>query len=179
MRDYLIRTEREGKKTHIVRLGSPNENVGMIYTDFNFYQGVRDLSIEDVVNSKNKRIARVSLFGDRDLISVGNKQGELSAFSRDQEYTENGVVIPYRKLTRTQLLERPEYEALEDLGVTHAYFLAEKSDLSQVLCYEKDGEISGVVSAKKDSDLVALKGLSLVLAQKIEDQDYIFEFVRK
>ena len=179
MRDYLIRTDRETKKTHIVRLGTPNESVGMIYTDFNFYQGMRDIALEDVVDLQNIKIARVKLFGDKDLIDVRNKQGELSAFSRDHEYTENGVIIPYRKLSKTQLLERPEYTVLEEMGITHAYFLAEKSDLSQVLCYEREGELSGVVTAKKDSDLVALKGLSLVLAQKIEDQDYIFEFVRK
>jgi hypothetical protein len=210
MSDYLIRTDKAEKKMRIVRLGnlgSQNELVGMIYTDFNLYQGMRNISKEEIVDSHGKKLAVMRLFGDTDMISVANNDGILSAFSNDQNYTENGIVMPYRKFSRPQILERPEYSHLDRLGVTHAYFLDERSCISKIFCYERNGEISGIITERDDTKddirnasgltveqtsrsnirhsigqddyTAALKGLSLMLAQKIEDQDYIFEFIRK
>ena len=76
-------------------------------------------------------------------------------------------------------MSRPEYKALEGTGLAHAYFLGDSSSLSQVFCFEKDADISGVIYAREPDDISALKGLALVIAQKIEEQDFIFEFMRK
>ena len=71
------------------------------------------------------------------------------------------------------------YKGLEKLGRTHAYFLGEKSSLSHIFCFEKDGDFSGIIYSKKSDDENALRGLTLVLAQQIENQDFIFEFIKK
>jgi len=55
----------------------------------------------------------------------------------------------------------------------------EESDISRVLCYEKNRMLSGVITTRQSDDLSALKGISLVLAQKIENQDYLFEFMKE
>ena len=91
------------------------------------------------------------------------------------------------------------------MGISHAYFLGDKSSLSSVFCFERGKDLSGVVYSKdsetntgqKSNDFspvspnpkqtfegfgdiqTALKGLALVLAQRIGEQEYIFEFMRK
>ena len=65
------------------------------------------------------------------------------------------------------------------MGLTHAYFLGELSSLSQVFCFEKGSDLSGIVYAKESDDISALKGLSLVLAKRIENQKFIFEFMKR
>ena len=65
------------------------------------------------------------------------------------------------------------------MGLTHAYSLGDRSSLSQVFCFEKDVNISGIIYAREPDNFSALKGLTLVIAQRIEEQDFIFEFMRK
>ena len=180
MAQYLIRTNKDEKKTHILRVGAPVELAGTIYTDFNLRLGNRDISAEDIVNPlSNKSIARVQLWEHGNIISVKSKRKELSTYTQNGEYKEEGIVIPYRKMTRDILLSRPEYKTLEEMGITHAYFLGDRSLLSQVFCFEKDSNISGVIHSREADDVSALKGLALVLAQKIEDQEFVFEFMKK
>jgi len=180
MIEYLIRTNREERKTHLLRVETPSEVAGLIYTDFSLNPGDRDILLEDVVNPlSNKAIAQVKLYQNGNIISVHSKRKELSAFTNSGEYKENGIIIPYKKMIRDTLLSRPEYKSLNEMGVTHAYFLGDKSNLSQVFCFEKDGNTSGVIHTKERNNNIALQGITLALAQKIENQDFIFEFIKK
>ncbi len=180
MSEYLIKTNKDEKKTHILRVGTPTEIVGMIYTDFNLGLGNRYISKEDIVNpSSNKSIAEVQLYPHGNIVSIKSKGKDISTYTQDGEYKEEGIVLPYRKIVKDVLLSRPEYKKLKDLGVTHAYFLSDKSALSQVFCFEKDADISGVIYARETDDVSALKGLALVLAQRIENQEFVFEFMKK
>lgn len=180
MAQYLVRTNKDDKKTHILRVGNPAEIAGVIYTDFKLSLGIRDVSAEDVVNPlSNNTIAKVYLYEDENIVSVRSKGKELSAYTQDGEYKEGRIVIPYRKMARDVLLSRQEYKALKGMGVTHAYFLGGLSSLSQVFCFEKQADISGVIHTREADDTSALKGLSLVLAQRIENQEFIFEFMKE
>jgi len=180
MIEYLVKTDKQDKKTHILRVGNPITRLGMVYTNFNLLPKIRDISKEDIINpNTNKEIGEIRLYNEGNIISVKSKRKELSALTQFGEYKENGVIVPYRKLTKAVLLSKKEYKTLEEMGVTHAYFLGDKSPLSHIFCFEKDGNFSGVIYAKEPDDNNALRGLTLALAQKIEDQDFIFEFIRK
>ena len=50
MAQYLVRTNKDEKKTYILRVGTPAEIAGVIYSDFNLNLGNRDISTEDIVN---------------------------------------------------------------------------------------------------------------------------------
>lgn len=180
MAQYLIKTDKDEKKTHILRIGNPIESAGLIYTDFNLVPENRDIATEDIVNLlSNKTIAHIHLYKNGNVISVNSRRKELSAYTERGEYKEDGIIIPYRRIAKDVLVSRPEYKTLEEMGVIHAYFLGGRSALSQVFCFEKDGNLSGVVNTKERDDVAALKGLTLTLAQKIEDQEFIFEFMKK
>ncbi|MBI2044855.1 hypothetical protein HYT23_02250 [Candidatus Pacearchaeota archaeon] len=180
MTQYLIRTNKDEEKTYILRVGTPAEIAGMIYTDFNINLGDRDISTEDVVNPlSNKSIARVELYRNGNIVAVELKRKELSAYTLNGEYKEGGIVVPYRRMTKDFLASRQEYKTLGEMGLTHAYFLGDESSLSQVFCFEKEADISGLVNSREADDISALKGLALVLAQRIEDQEFVFEFMRK
>jgi len=180
MAQYLIRTNREEKKTYVLRVDNPTEIIGLIYTDFNLALKNRDISLEDVVNPLlNKQIVQIHLYQNGNIISINSRKKELSSFTEIGEYKEDGLVIPYRKMTKDILLSKSEYKSLEEMGITHAYFLGEKSMLSQVFCFEKDGNLSGIVHTKEMDFDAALRGLTLSLAQRIEDQEFIFEFMKQ
>src|SRR3989344_4400928 len=104
MTQYIIRTDREERKTHILRLDSRKdreekdkvERIGLIYTDFILREGMRDISAEDVVNPINKKVlARVNLLKGSKLISLG-KFRELASIDECGVYTERGKAVPYR-----------------------------------------------------------------------------------
>ncbi len=180
MAQYLVKTNKDEKRTYILRVGTPTEIAGIIYTDFNLNLGNRDISTEDIVNPlSNKSIARVELYQHGNIVAVRSKRKELFAYTQNGECKEEGIIIPYRKMVKDVLLSRLEYKALEEIGLTHAYFLGDRSSLSQVFCFEKDSDVSGVIHSREPDDLSALKGLSLILAQRIEDQEFIFEFMKK
>jgi hypothetical protein len=152
----------------------------MIYTDFNLNLGNRDISVEDIVNPiSSKSIASVQLYQQGNIVAVNSKGKELSAYAQNREYKEEGIIIPYKRMAKDILLSRQEYKSLEEIGLTHAYFLESKSSLSQVFCFEKDADISGIIHAREADGVSALKGLALVLAQRVEDQEFVFEFMKK
>ena len=180
MIEYIIKTDKKDKKTHILRAGTPTTRLGMIYTDFNLSPETREILTEEIIDPKtDKAIADIRLYNNGNIISINSRRKELSAMTQFGEYKESGVIVPYRRLTKAVLLSKEEYKALEEMGITHAYFLGEKSSVSQVFCFEREGDISGVVYSKDSNDNNTLKGLALVLAQRIEEQDFIFEFMRK
>jgi len=190
MTQYIIRTDREERKTHILRLDSRKdreekdkvERIGLIYTDFILREGMRDISAEDVVNPINKKVlARVNLLKGSKLISLG-KFRELASIDECGVYTERGKAVPYRKVSRESLLAMQGYENLEGKEfLTHAYFLGKESSssLSQVLCFEKEGNLASIVESKNDGIVFPLISLPLVFYQRIKDQDFIFRFMRK
>ena len=180
MIEYVIKTDKKDKRTHILRAGTQTTRLGMIYTDFNLSPETREILTEEIIDPRtNKAIADIRLYNHGNIISVNSKRKELSAMTQFDEYKEDGIIVPYRRLTKAVLLSKEEYKTLEEIGITHAYFLGEKSPISQVFCFERDGDISGVVYSRDSNDTNALKGLTLVLAQRIEEQDFIFEFIRK
>ena len=180
MAEYLIRTDKEERKTHIIRVVRPAEIAGLIYTDFKLQSGNRDINLEDVVNpASNTRIAQVHLYEKGNIISVTARGRELCAVTLGEEYREEGVIIPCRMLPKEVLLAGQHYQELAGLGVTHAYFLGNNSAISQVFCFERDGNISGVVHTKEQDDTSALKGLALTLLKRIKTQEFIFEFMRR
>lgn len=180
MNQYLARTDKEKKKTYILKVGNTQELEGVIYTDFNLRLGNRDISAEDITNPKtNKMIAQVELYKEGNIVSITSKRKELSAYTQNGDYKEDGIIIPYKRVAKDVLLSRTEYRQLKEMGLTHAYILGDTSPISQIFCFEKDSDICGIIYAGKDDNMSALKGLSLVLAQRIEDQEFLFEFMKK
>jgi hypothetical protein len=180
MTEYIVKTDKQDKKTHILKIGNPVARLGMIYTDFTLLPKIRDISKEEIINpDNNDEIGKIRLYLGGNIISVNSKRKELSALMDNGEYREEGIIIPYRKLTRQFIISKEEYKGLEKFGITHAYFLGEKSSLSKIFCFEKDGDFSGVIYSKESNDENALRGLTLALAQQIENQDFVFEFMKK
>lgn len=126
-----------------------------------------------------KEIGIINLYQHENILSVNSKGKELSSLAKLGEYKENGIITQYRKLTKAFLSSNEEYGGLENLGLTHAYFLEDESPLSHIFCFEREGDFSSIIYSKEADDLNALRGLTLAFAQKIEDQDFIFEFVKK
>ena len=182
MKQYLIRTNSNDKKTHIIELGKEKkEKIGLIYADFNLHYKGRDVSREDIVDPKtNSLIGRISLYEKDNIISIKEKgiwKSNLSEFSRNSEYRENGKKINYNRLEKTILLKKEEYKDLEEWGLKYGYFLS-GSSISQILCFEKENELSGIVYADDKDKKAFLKGLVLVFSDRIESHDYVFEFMR-
>ena len=179
MTQYLVRTNSEQRKTHILRVGDPAETIGIIYTDFNLKPDNRDISEEDIIDpSRKNTIAKIQLYKNGNIISIRQKKEEFSSYTQDGEYMENRITIPLRKMPKDILLSREEFRALEEMGLTHAYFLGNQFNLSQVFCFEKEGDISGIIHTKEPDDTSALMGVTLTLAQRIEDQKFVFEFIK-
>lgn len=182
---YLIRTNRllQEAYTHILRLdGDKKKKLGLIYSDFSIITNPgKDISREDIVEPKTKKtIGRIELYQDNSAIKVFFGKKEMSSLSIENEYKEDGILIPCKKLSKARLLAKEEFRHLEELGVTCAYFLDEKSNISRVFCFERNKDLSGLVYTKEieDNDTSpAFKGLALVLEQRIINQEYIFEFL--
>ncbi len=186
MTQYLIRTEDDG--THILKLGENPKRLGFIYTDYYLQPDSRDISLEDILDPKKRKvIAQARLYDKKDYLSIMRKKrwgrmDPVASFNRKGEYQENGKVIPFRKVLRKALLKKEEYKGLEEMGVTHAYFVEHPSPLTQVFCFERDGKVSGTVHTRESSEddlVIALKGFTLVMAQTIENQDYIRAFMKE
>ncbi len=178
MTDYLIRTDIEHKKTFLAKLGTSNKLIGTIYTEFLVSRTRRDITIEDVVNSDLKLIANIHLLNKNNYVELLRKRKTLSAFTKDKQYFEDGKQVPYKMVSKTELLINPTYASLKELGITHAYFLADQSVISNIFCYEKDENISAIVSVKKDEDDVALRSIPLFLSERIMKQEYVFSFIK-
>ncbi|MFH1073375.1 MAG: hypothetical protein V1743_08150 [Nanoarchaeota archaeon] len=182
MTQYIIRTKKEEKRTYLFHMGQTPECLAMLYTDFYVRQGMRAITLEDAVNPRTHReLAKIQLYTEDAIISVMRNNREISGLTMAEEYREDGIIVPCTKLTKPRILSKEEYTPLEELGVTHAYVLGDKSSLSQVFCFEREGDLAGIVFIKdrKDHDpVLALKALPLVLAERIIAQDYLFEFVR-
>lgn len=139
---YLIRTDADEKRTHILQTGNHGARLGVIYTDFLAYEGMRDIMDEEIIEHKTKKpIARIKVNNLRDVVSVTSSKmfghKEISGFSKKGEYRENGIIIPCKKVAKAVLLANPEYKKLEDMGISHAYFLDtdDKSALLSVFCF--------------------------------------------
>ena len=180
MNRYLIRTNSEEKKTQIVRLGNPMERLGMIYTDFLIRPENRDITKEDIVNpSTNKPIGQVKLYGRENLIAVRVNGKDIASFNRDGRYFERGKIIPFVRYGKKDLSSE-KYAKLMNMGIDHAYSLGKDSTLSHIFCFERNGGLASIVFGKKETVEIddALKGLALSLAKRIENQDYVFEFLK-
>ncbi len=178
--NYVVRTNKTEKKTYLARMQEGRaECFGVIYTDFQPALGMRDISQEEIVDLHNKKaMGVIELYGKGKLISVyqsrkWGRRREVAAFGEDGKYRERKRAISYKKIPASALLS----EEYREMGLKHVFSL-EKSLLSQVFCFEKDGETSGVVQAKDDSIPALLSGLVLVLAEKVQNQEYVFEFLR-
>ncbi len=184
MTQYIIRTNALDKKIFIFQAAEANQTpqkIGVIYTDFLLNPDIRDISSEEIIEAQtNKIVGNIKLFDEEKAIRILNKKKkEISAITSEGAYSEAGKEIHYDKLINAQLLSRPEYSHLEKMGVTQAYFLNENSVLQDVFCFEKGRDISGVVNTRKENIDFCLAGLTLVLGERIINQDYIFEFMKK
>lgn len=192
---YLIRTDKIERKTYIISIGNSEKKddeisrvenpkrIGLIYSDFLLYPDSKDLLSEEIIDSvSEKPIARLNVYEGNYAIrlTLAKKNRELASLDKNWIYRENGSEIPMKKIPKTILLKKSGYEKLENSGLLHAYILGEKSSLEKVFCYEKDGDVSGVVYTKgNDIGLdTPLKGLALVLAKRIEEQEFIFGLLR-
>ncbi|MEA3229461.1 MAG: hypothetical protein U9P44_00975 [archaeon] len=180
MTEYLIRTDRKEKQTYIVKLGDSNKMIGLIYTDFVLYSGCRSIFIEDIVDSgSNEKIAEIKLYDNGNIFSVYLEEKKFSSIDLAEVYKDETDVISYEKHDKAQLLEKQGCLGLEDMGISHAYFF--EGDMTQVFCFEKSGDVAGIVTMKyegTDSDRVMLKALPLIMAERIRKQDYLFRFLK-
>lgn len=179
MGKYKVRTDRDEKKTYIV--DTENEgNAYLIYTDFVLRPKFRDISKEDIVTENwKKRVGKIILRNGDDTFTINKKRRELCGIDQDLQYRELGNPITYKRQIRDVLLSRPEYENMDDDGLSHAYFFEDASELSSVFCYEKDGNVSGLINTKNEDRDSMLKGLPFVLLKRIDDQEYLFDFMKK
>jgi len=185
MTEYIIRTNNKQAKTYIVKTVKNDKPVllGLIYTDFLVTPQSRDIFSEEIINPANQKvIGRVKLYKDEKIISVNSKGvfgSELSSLSQDEVYNEFGKPISTNKISSQIILAKPEFKHLSDAQLTHVYEFDKKSILESIYCFEKGNDLSAVINARDDNFDSALVGLTLALAQRIENQDYLFEFKRK
>lgn len=181
MEKYLVKTNKDEKKTQIVRLGENPERIGLVYTDFLIRPGIRDINSEEIVDPlTNKAIGQIRIFRKKDIIVVRTNGKEIAALGRDGSYREDGLDIPFRRYDKKDLSSE-RYSQLRSLGLNHAYSLGEKSQLSHLFCFERNGDLASLVYSKEGAEgglNLALKSLALALAQRIENQDYVFEFLK-
>jgi hypothetical protein len=183
MAEYIIKTDSNAKKTYLVSsLEEKPEVIGLIYTDFLFYKGIRDITQEEIVDPKTKKpIGKVKLYTLDSIISVmpkGILKAELVSFSQEGEYKESGKIIPIRKVASQIVLAKPEYKNLANSGLIEAYGFAKDSLLDEMFCFEKGDDLSAVVHTKKEDLDSALTGLVLALSRRIERQEYLFNLFR-
>lgn len=184
MTQYIIRTDSQEKKTFILTAKPLSQKLAVIYSDFLLHPDSRDISYEEIISSASKKVmGNIRLFENEKAIQILNKNGrsEIASVGNDGEYHESKKLIAYRRLSKAVLLSNPEYASLGAMGITHAYFMDSKSSssLQNIFCFERGSDISGVINSKSDSLDSCLAGLSLVLAERIINQDFIFRFMRK
>ena len=180
MSRYLIRTDKGERKTQIVRMENPLEKVGLIYTDFLLKPKGRDITKEDIVDPEtNQPLGQVRLYGKNNLIVVRFEGKDIATLDRKGVYKENGEELPFRKYDAQNLLSE-KYAKLREMGLDHAYSLGKKSQLSHIFCFEKDNSLASIVFDRNGSRGIgiALNGLALSLAKRLENQDYVFEFLK-
>lgn len=179
MTDYMLRTDANEKKTTIVRLGDTPQTVGMIYTDFLLQPSSRDISLEDVIGQKRKVIARIRLFTEEDILisveSMGIIKKRLGAINGTKQYIERGKLVPYRRLSREAL--RSTYPGGEEIGITHGYELDPSSQYTRIICCSRESNLAGIIQTRNQGASF-LPAIPLVLLDRIESQDYVFEFIR-
>jgi len=180
MNRYLIRTDKDERKTLIVRMGNPLERVGLIYTDFLLRQGNRDITREDIVNPEtSKPIGQVRLYRKDNLIVVRFDGKDIAILDRNGTYNEDGEEVPFRRYDARNLTSE-KYQRLREMGLDHAYSLGQKSQLSHIFCFEKDNSLASLVFSRDGNEgtQTALTGVALSLARRIENQDYVYEFLK-
>lgn len=179
MTQYVVRT-KEGR-TYLGKLDDGMQLLAFTYTDYHLLPDTRDISLEDIVEPKKKKaIARATLYRKKNYLTIDRKRQSLAAVTRKGEYFEDGEAIEIEKIPAKELLKKEEYKDLERMGLTHAYFVKKPSPISEVFCFEKNGDISGTISirkSKEDDLTLALKGFALVMAKRIEDQEYLRAFM--
>lgn len=185
MTKYLIRTDREEQKTHIYT-AEPNQEIGLIYTDFTTSADQRDIKLEDIVNPKtNKRIGRIELFVKDEIAIVRRKKfidfskKGIASLKKDETYKEDGKEVEVIRLPAEVLLRNEKYKQFANMGLTHAYFL-DGSPIEQVFCFMRGGNVSAIVytSEKGNNVDTALKALPLALQDRLMEQEYVFELFR-
>ncbi len=180
MTKYLIKTDTEERKTHIIKLQSPIERIGLVYTDFIVRPDTRDISREEIVNPQiNKSIGHVNLHKKEGLVSVTFEGREIATINRDGGYKEDSKEVPIRRYNSTDL-SSDKYARLKQMGLTHAYSLGEESSLAYVFCFARNGGLASIAISReeKEGTNIALKGLALSIATRVEEQDYLFDFLR-
>lgn len=181
MEKYLVKTDKDEKKTQIVRLSDHPERIGLVYTDFLIRPEVRDITSEEIVDPlTNKIIGQIRILRKKNLIVVKANGKEIAALSREGFYREDGLNVSFKKYNEKNLSSE-KYAQLHSLGLNHAYSLGKKSQLSHLFCFERNGNLASLVYSKDGAEEglnIALKSLTLALAQRIENQDYIFEFLK-
>lgn len=180
MEKFLIRTNKNEKRTYIAKAGNLVKLIALTYTDFKPRLGIsKDITDEEIINPENKKpLAHIQLYQDNDLITIRQKRENLFSIKDNGTYEENGKKIAIRKVNRAMLPKEECYTKMASLGLTHAYFI-DNSPLSIVYCFEREGDISGIVYSKDSSIESVLGGLALVLAKRIEDNELIFKFMKK
>ena len=177
MAQFLIKTDNKEKKTFIYQLGKGIKPVALIYTDFDLKNSSRDITEEEIVNAENKKaIAQILLYNENNLVTIMQKRKPLSSLSLEAEFKIEGSQVPVKKVVRAAMTNRPDYSDLEFQGLTHAYFINQSS---QVFCFEKEGNLASLVYTDHEDSNSAISLLPIILAKRIEEQDYIFEFMRK
>jgi len=180
MAKYLIRTNGRERKTHITGLGNSSERLGLVYTDFLLRPENRDITKEEVIDPlTNKSIGEIRLNWKGNLIVIRSNGKNICTINEKGEYHEEDKRIPFRRYGKKDLMSE-KYERLRNMGLDYAYSLGENSTISHAFCFERDGDLASVVFGKNEDVNIndALKGLGLSLFKRVEDQDYVFEFVR-
>jgi len=179
MERYLIKTDREEKKTHIFSVGNGTERIGLVYTDFLVREGMRDITNEEIVGPDNRPIGSVELHRKNNLVSVRSGGKVVAAVEMDGAYREDGDKMKMKEYGLPSL-DSERYAKLREMGLTHAYGLEKKSALSHLFCFERDGNLASTIMGKGEEGCVdgAFKGMALAIKKRIEDQEFVFEFIK-
>ena len=149
-----------------------------MYADFILKANSRDIKREDIIDmDTNKPIGQIRLFNRDGIISVRFRSKEVASIDREETYKENGNKIKIQRYD-SDVLTSEKYDGLREMGLDHAYSLGKKSNIAYVYCFEREENLAGVVIGRDDeSEEAPFKGLALTLAKRIENQDFINEFL--
>ncbi len=170
---YLMKATNN--ETHLVKL-EPLEPLAYAATDFLVRSDSPISLVQKIKNTQNdKQVAEVRLY-DKATIEIFKGRKQVSSFD-GKDYHEHGKLVSLKEVKRPWLLSNG-YEDYQDEGITHGYFLPQSSNLERVICFEKEGELSAIIESKKDEIDAVLIGLTLALYSRIEQQEYVFGFLK-
>jgi hypothetical protein len=116
-----------------------------------------------------KKIGYIEITAEGISCTVQNK--EIASFKKNL-YFENGINKSVQDVPKQSLGQQDQF------GLQRAYSFDKESSLESVVCFEKEGNIAGLISTRNKNDDAAYRGLLVTIAQRLSKQEYIIRLLQ-